>query len=288
MTTPGEGLDLSDFVELSDEEKNSNLMHVWSWRGPLYELSANSLMMDYAPPAFSKLHRAGSDLFGRPDLVNIILLGAPNLASYVMLGWETGIFNQINSLRRNGMPIEQCMELVMFTQLYAGMRGLGHTFRAVGDFLPAMGPPSVPLPLPEGWEVDAEAFKSGLDFSTRKMTSADVENLTGWYERNIGYLPNSIKFGLKYHPEFVKVNRGKWEVGIRTLPKQFAPLLMVRMNMMSGCVEGLREAVLLGRSWGIARDHVIQGISSTVMFFTAFEGYHTAFRAVDDILESWT
>ena len=70
MSDVSEGLDLSDFGALSEEEINANLMHVWSWRGPLYELYANSLMLDYAP-AFAKLHRLGSDLFGRPDPVNI-------------------------------------------------------------------------------------------------------------------------------------------------------------------------------------------------------------------------
>ena len=54
-----------------------------------------------------------------------------------MLGWETGIFNQFNLQRRNGLSKEEIMELVMFTQLYAGMRGLGHVYRAVGDVLPA-------------------------------------------------------------------------------------------------------------------------------------------------------
>ena len=286
MSSESEGLDLSDFGALSEEEINANLMHVWSWRGPLYELSANSLMLDYAP-AFAKLHRLASDLFGRPDPVNILLLGTQNIASYVMLGWETGIFNQFNSNRRNGLSKEENMELVMFTQLYAGMRGLGHVYRAVGDVLPAFGPPTVAPSFAAGWAPDPAAFKSGLDLATREMTAADRENLTNWYEEAIGYVPNSIAFGLKYHPDFVKVNRAKWEVAIKTLPKQFAPLLMIRLNMMSGSVEGLREAVLLGKAWGISKTHVISSISASVMFFTAFEGYHTAYQAVDDVLENW-
>jgi hypothetical protein len=282
-----EGLDLSDFSEMSPEEVNANLMHVWSWRGPLYELSANSLMLDYGGPAFAKLHRRASDLFGRPNLVNILLLGTQNLASYMMLGWETGLVNQFNSNRRNGLSKEQNMELVMFAQLYAGMRGLGHVYRAVGDFLPAYAPPVVTPAFAPGWEPDPDAFRSGLDLSTREMTAADRANLESWYERNIGYLPASIAFGLKYHPEFVKVNRAKWEVAIRTLPKQFAPHLAIRLNMMSGNVEGLREAVLLGKAWGISREHVVKSVVSSAYYFTCFEGFHPASRALDDILSEW-
>ena len=70
------------------------------------------------------------------------------------------------------------MELVMFTQLYAGMRGLGHVYRAVGDFLPALRRrPTVAPTFAPGWAPDPEAFQSGLDLSTREMTPADRQNL---------------------------------------------------------------------------------------------------------------
>lgn len=282
--TAVEGLDLSNLREMTQQEKDANLAKVWSWRGNLYEMYANSLMLDYAPE-LSKLHRWGSDFFGRPKPENVILLSSQNIHSYMMLGWETGIHNEFATLLRNGMSVEQTMELAMFSQLYAGMRGLGHVFRAVGETLPQYCKPPVPLPLPEGWAPEPEAFKSGLDFSTREMTKADIANLTAWYEKNIGYLPKSIKFGLKYHPEFVKVNRGKWEFSIRTLPKQFVPFLMLRHHTITGSVEGLREAALLAKSWGITQKLIVQGITGSAMYFTNFEGLYAAFEALDDILD---
>lgn len=288
MTFKSEGLDLDNMDELTKEEAEQNLLYVWSWRGPMYELGANSLMLDYAKPRFTKAHRWGSDFYGRPDKVNIILLGIQNLASYMMLGWETGIFNQFNLQRRNGLPKEQIMEVVMFTQLYAGMRGLGHVYRAIGDMLPAFGEPtSDPAPFPSNWTVDPDAFKSGLDMTTRAFTEQDRRAITDWYEKNIGYVPDSISFGLEVHPEFVKMNRMKWESAIVALPKQVAPHVMIRLNMMSGNVQGLREAVLLGRNWGMSREHVVNGINASAMYFTAFEGLHTAAQAVRDILQDW-
>jgi hypothetical protein len=282
-----EGLDLFNLDETSREEIDANLIKVWSWRGPLYEMYANSLMLDYAPD-FAKLHRWGSDYFGRPSHVNIILLSSQNIHSYMMTGWETGIFNEFITLRRNGMSIEQIMELVMFTQIYAGMRGLGHVFRAVGENLPAYGPPVEPLaPFPEGWAADPAAFKSGLDLRTRDMTAQDVENLTGWYESTIGFVPKSIQFGIKYHPGFVKVNRAKWEVAIKTLPKQIAPYLLLRHHTITGSVEGLREAALLAKAWGVSREYVIQGIAGTAMYFGGFDSLYAAWEAVDPILEDW-
>jgi hypothetical protein len=279
-----EGLNLTDLAHTSQEEIDGALMHVWSWRGPLYELGATSLMLDYAPE-FAKLNRAASDLFGRPGRVNIILLGIQNLHSYMMYGWETGILNQFNLQRRNGLAKEQIMELVMFSQIYAGMRGLGHVFRAVGETLPAWGPPDEPLAeFPPGWSADPDAFKCGLDMSTLDPTPQDAENLRAWYERTVGHVPNSIQFGLKYHPKFVKINRVKWEVAIKTLPKQVAPWLLLRHHTITGSVEGLREAALLSRAWGITTELIVQGVVSSAYFFTGFEGLTAAHAALDDIL----
>jgi hypothetical protein len=282
-----EGLHLGDLEHTSVEEVNAHLAKVWSWRGPLYEMYANSLMLDYAPD-FAKLHRWQSDFFGRPNMTNVILLSSCNIHSYMMLGWETGILNEFITLRRNGMPKEQLMELVMFSQLYAGMRGLGHVFRAVGETLPAYGPPPVPLPpFPDGWDVDPASFRSGLDLSTRELTATDLANLSGWYERTIGFVPESIQFGLKYHPQFVKVNRAKWEVAIKTLPKQIVPYILLRHHTVTGSKEGLREAALLGRAWGMSRDQVVQAITSTTVYFTGMEGLYNAMAVVDPVLEDW-
>jgi hypothetical protein len=278
-----EGLDLSNLEAITPEEVNANLARVWSWRGPLYEMYANSLMLDYAPD-FAKLHRWGSDLFGRPLLANVLTLSMQNIHSYMMFGWETGILNEFHTLRRNGMPLHQLMELVMFSQLYAGMRGLGHVYRAVGDLLPVFAEPTVTPQFPEGWAADPDAFKAGLDFSTREMTQQDLANLTSWYERTVGYLPTSIQFGLKHNPQFVKVNRAKWEVALKTLPKQVAPYLMLRHHTITGQRDGLREAALLGKAWGLSSHWIIQGITGTAMYFTGMEGLYAAYEAVDDLL----
>ncbi len=287
MTEQREGMNILNLEETTQEEVNATLTHVWSWRGPLYEMYAVSLMMDYAPD-FGKLHRWGSDLFGRPIPHNVVLLSSQNIHSYMMLGWETGILNEFMTLQRNGMNKAQLMELVMFSQLYAGPRGLGHVFHAVGDMLPAFAEPAnAPPAFPEGWDVDPDAFKSGLDLSTRKMTDDDVRNLTEWYERNMGYLPNSISFGMKHSPEYLKVNRAKWEVAIKTLPKQIVPYLMLRHHTITGSREGLRQGALLGKSWGITPELIVQGITATTMYFTALEGLEVAYDAIEDILENW-
>ena len=128
---------------------------------------ANSLMLDYAPD-FAKLHRWGSDLFGRPSHVNIITLSMQNIHSYMMYGWETGILNEFITLRRNGMPLSQLMELVMFSQLYAGHARAGprvsRRWRPAARLRRAAGGRASSR---RAGRPTRSAFKCGLDFSTR-------------------------------------------------------------------------------------------------------------------------
>jgi hypothetical protein len=159
-------------------------------------------------------------------------------------------------------------------------------FRAVGETLPAWGAPDETAAVfPEGWAVDPDAFRAGLDLSTRHFTESDRVNLTSWYERTIGYVPESIRFGLKFHPEFVKVNRAKWETSIRTLPKQLAPILMLRQNAVTQSQDGLREAALLAKAWGVQRRYVLQTLIGVAFYFAGFEGFYAPARAIEDILD---
>jgi hypothetical protein len=244
-------------------------------------------MLDFAPE-FAKMHRWGSDCFGRPEPENIIILACQNMHSYMMTGWETGILNTFHTLHgQAGMSLQEIMEVVMFSQLYAGMKGLGHVHRAAGDMLSSLGEPWRTPAYPEGWAADPDAFKCGLDFSTREFTDGDRANLTAWYENTIGFLPDSIALAMRYHPEFTKAHRAKWEVALKTVPKQLAPMLMIRHHMSTGMEEGLREAVLLGRAWDVEPKWMLRAISAAAFFFTSFEGLYAAHRAVGDLLEEW-
>ena len=80
------------------------------------------------------------------------------------------------------------------------------------------------------------------------------------------------------------MNRAKWETAIKTLPKQVAPYMMLRHHMITGSNEGLREAALLGKAWGMSPQSIIRGITSSAFYFTGFDGLYTAHAALEDIL----
>ena len=97
-------------------------------------------------------------------------------------------------------------------------------------------------------------------------------------------MPNSIVFGIKHHPEFVKVHRAKWEVAIKSLPKQIVPYLMLRHHIVIGNRQGLREAAILAKAWGMSNKWIIQGITGSAYYCTGFDGLYTAYDAVEDLL----
>jgi hypothetical protein len=285
------GFDMSNLYETTQEEIEKHLAWTWRERGPLYEMQANALMADYNP-TFAKMHRWGSTIFQtlpngdpppEPEAYTV-----PNsiqqLHSYMMLGWETGIRNQFRVLKIRGFTKAQIMEIVHFARLSAGMRGLGHVYRAVGDMLPDYQDGHGHPPFPSGWAADPQAFKSGLDLTTRNLTDADRTNVTAWYERTIGYLPNSVQWGMKFDPQFLKIHRAMWETAIVTLPKQVVPYMMIRDSMIATDRDAIREAVALSKAWGIIDDLIVRAVTQTAHYFTGMRGLYAVHDATQDLL----
>jgi hypothetical protein len=264
------------------------------WRGHFYQLTADLVMLEHRPdyaramydaiPSFrNRLRQTGEET---SDAVELIAESLQHLPMYVLYGWETGIYNEFRHLHFRGLSKAQLMELVMFAQLQAGMRGLQLVYNSVSRLLADFPDPLEPAPFPKGWAADPEAFKAGLDLSTRELTAADQAAITTWYQRTIGYVPSSVKFAIAYHPEMYKWQRARWEVIFQTLPKQTAPYVMLRQHMLTGNKDALREAVLLGKAWGISREWTIHGLMVSA-FYTGFEGLYSAHDALQDVLENW-
>jgi hypothetical protein len=292
--------DISQITGFSDEDnarfaeaRRAHGLTVDRGWGLMYQSTADSIMLDHRPDYArffyeglrtfrTRLESTGTE-FNNP--VQLTITSFQHLPMYILYGWETGIYNEFRHLQSRGLSKAQLLELVMFAQLQAGMRGLQLVYNAVGKYLPDWRDGPGEVPLPAGWAADPDAFKAGLDLSVRELTPADREAITRWFEATIGYVPNSVKFAITYHPEFYKWHRARWEVIFQKLPKQTAPYVMIRQHMLTGNKEALREAVLLGKAWGITREWLVLGFVTTG-YYTGFEALYAAFDAVNDILEA--
>jgi hypothetical protein len=263
-------------------------------RGHFYQLTADLVMLEHRPdyakamydtiPAFrTRLRELGED---PTDNAEIIAQSLQHVPMYILYGWETGIYNEFRHLRYRGLSKAQLMELVLFAQLQAGMRGLQLVYNGASRLLVDLPDAGETPSFPPGWAPDPDAFKAGLDLSTRPLTDSDRTNIVAWYERTIGYVPKSVTFALTYHPEFYKWHRARWEVIFQTLPKQVAPYIMLRQHLLTGNTDALREGVLLGKAWGISKEWIVHGLMVS-SFYAGFESLYFAHTAVHDVLENW-
>jgi len=273
------------------EARRAHGLNVDRGWGLMYQSTADSIMLDHRPDyarSFyeglrtfrTRLEQTGTET---NNPVQLTITSFQHLPMYILYGWETGIYNEFRHLQSRGLSKAQLMELVMFAQMHAGMRGLQHVYNAVGRYLPDWSDGPGEVPLPSGWAADPDAFKAGLDRSTRALTTDDRQRITTWYERTIGYVPDSVSFAMTYHPEIYKWHRARWEIVFQKLPKQTAPYVMIRQHMLTGNTQALREAVLLGKAWGITREWLVHGFVATA-YYTGFEALSRAYDAVGDIL----
>jgi hypothetical protein len=264
-------------------------------RGHFYQLTADSIMLEYRPdyaqryhatqPVFrNRLQETGTE---SDPVVELIAESLQHLPMYLLHGWETGIYNEFRHLRSRGFSRAQLMELVLFAHLQTGPRGLQLVYNAVAQYLTDLPDGPEPAPFPRGWAPDPAAFQAGLDLSSPGLTDADRRNVGDWYQRTIGYVPNAVQFAMTYHPEVYKWQRARWEVIFQTLPKQVAPYIMLRQHLLTGSRDALREAVLLGKAWGISKEWTVHGLAVSA-FYTGYEGLYTAQAAVGDLLDNWT
>jgi hypothetical protein len=263
-------------------------------RGHYYQLTADSILLEHRPD-YAKRFYDGLQAFpnrleqtgaASDNAVQLTLASLQHLPMYILYGWETGIYNEFKHLQSRALTKAQVMELVLFAQLQAGIRGQQLVYNAVSRLLVDYHERPGPVPLPEGWAADPDAFTSGLDLSSRDLTAQDRRNVITWYEQTLGEVPNSATFAMTYHPEFYKWYRARWEMIFQRLPKQAAPYIMLRQHLLTGNGEALREAALLGKAWGISKEWIVHGLTVSA-WYTGFEGLYVAHAALNDLLRDW-
>jgi hypothetical protein len=281
-------LDLDNLDVTTDAEINASLTRARIDRGPLdpgplYAQTSSALLL-YTRPDFAKLNSRILDGWYRDlDIKPIIAHSSfVNLHTYIQQGWETGIENCTRGLQGWGVTKAQLMECICHAFLSSGPRSQQWVYRAIGIILGDYVELPKEIDWPEGWAPDMEAFSCGLDTSTRQLTSADKRAIEEWYERTTGEVPRWVGWLAKHDPTSLKAYRTRWENAFRgALPKQMFPYLSIRHHTVTGDKDGLREAVLLGKAWGMNHDYIVNTIVQSVHYYTGLE----RLNMVDEVLE---
>jgi hypothetical protein len=247
---PRSALDLS-LQELSDSSKNHRLIAQMQLRDP----QPDGRVRSFASYAF-----------------------------YALTGYSAGVRSLTDMNQLLGLSKAQILEGLGIAFIHAGPRGMETIADALSDYEWTI--PERPARFPDGWNVDPEAFKSGLDYSTWTLSAEEVRSLEGWYDSWLGEVPRYVRFLAAYVPLKLKTHRYRYENLIRVLPKQVLPMTLLSYNVVRRCAEGIRENVLLAKGFGVTKSDILAEIERALSN-AGPEALDVADRAAGDVLEDW-
>lgn len=210
--------------------------------------------------------------------------GAAIMYLYSITGFEDGLRYSLHGMSRT-LTKAQILEQIALVFRWAGPRGMATIGRAAQDQDWGGDPPD-PAKWPKGWAPDPDAFKSGADFTTREASADDVRKILDWYERWLGEVPRHASFLARHRPDMLKLYRQRFENTVRLLPKQAEPWTALQICMIRAFGGGVREALLLGRAWGITKTQILEAISWGT-FYGGQESITLVDEVAGDVIDGW-
>ena len=287
------GLNLTTINETTDQEKAEFWADKMAWRpGKMaYPLTAYSFLIQNRPDMLKYHMRQMQFLHAVPANGEIPMA----ITMLTMLHWYAcnrvpgGVLHEVMGSQEMGASKAQVNEIFGLAFMHSGPCGFNEVYQQAFDYMASYKEPDHSIVWPAGWAPDPAAFRSGLDFDNPELTADEKDLLDKWYTDTIGYVPQSISTLVKYNPSFVKQHRAKFEGALATgaLPKQMVPYILIHYNMNRGFRDGIREATLLGKAWGMTRDHVVNALTLGTGYMAGIDGMYIVHEAIGDILEGW-
>ncbi|RFB06248.1 hypothetical protein [Parvularcula marina] len=273
------GLDLSTPTKISPEEIEGFKGHYAAQFGQA--LQGLDWWLDMNPEVL-KRYRLYCSLTLR---VEPRVMGNGTLAFYALNGYETGCRYFVQSYHQDGLSKDELLEVIAMAFVHAGPRGMQTIAKALEGF-EFNDTPNPRAKFPDGWAPDIEAFRSGIDYSTVELTIEERRKVEDWYLRTIGEIPPYVTFMANHRPQLFKTHRSRMENMLYHLPKQMWPTSMLYYHVMSRTAEGIRENVLLCKSWGVSKSDALDTIGNALVF-GQMEAASMVQKEAGDIFDNW-
>jgi hypothetical protein len=211
-------------------------------------------------------------------LPNVLAL----LHYHAIVGYEEGVAGETRRAFALGATKDSVLATIAVAFIHAGPRGIHSVALGATDTLrdhDDTGGAS----WPDGWEPDPDAFRSRMDFGDPELSPADLEALECWYLAVSGEVPPHVTFLAQHSPHVLKAARYRFEFAIRdALPKQMMPYLQLHYDTIRGFGDGVREAALMARGFGMS-DAEIAGAVSAALLYSGVEAASIVARATADL-----
>jgi hypothetical protein len=274
------GLDLSKPTEITQQEIDSFRDHYRTQFG--LALEGLDWWLDKNPEVL-KRYRLYCSLTLR---VKPAVMGGGTLAFYMLMGYVQGARYCMHSFLNDGLSRAQALEMIAIAFVHAGPRGM-ETIAEAMKGLDFPEQPDPPAKFPDGWAVDLDAFKSGIDFSNPRLSADEKAKLYDWYLRTLGEIPPYVRFMAEHRPGLLKTHRARFENMLYHLPKQCWPTAMLYYHVMTRVAEGIRENVLLCKAWGVSKSDTLDVVGNALVY-GQMEAATMVQREAGDIFDGWS
>jgi hypothetical protein len=211
---------------------------------------------------------------------------------YATLPYPQGVAGDLFVAKHVGGTKQEVSDILAMAFLHAGPFGMNTTAAAVDEHMRTWDDSGAQgLTWPEGWSVDPEAFRCGIDFEqagdVNEISPDDLAKLEEWHLMVQGEVPAYVGFLAKHYPLALKAFRARYETSMTgTLPQEFVALCQVHLAACRVRPDALRRALHMARHFGVAKDHVVQ-ILNLSMLYLGDIGMDAAIQGVDEILDAW-
>lgn len=280
--TNSRGLELGDMETVSDREVSAFASFYNNVLG--HRHAGLDFWLDTRPDVLKRYRRYSDTATPRTFEDDHRITGAGFTTFYAVVGYEVGVRYAVHMMQVAGLSRSQVQENLAICFLVAGPRGMETIALALADY--EWIEPAQPATFPDGWAYRPAFLSSGLDFSTRAASPAEVAAMRDWYVRTLGEVPPYVGLLLELRPELLKAYRDRYENLLRELPTEFIPASLLHYDVIRGFGEGIRENVLLLRALGVDRQLVVN-IAGSASLNGGMAGFSILSEAAGDVLSDW-
>lgn len=212
---------------------------------------------------------------------------------YSTIPYPHGIEADLFVAGRAGGKKQEVVDILRLAWLHSGMHGMNVAARVAEPLLEAWDPAvhdGAGLSWPDGWDVDPDAFRCGIDFSAdvaAGATADDVEAIRSWHRRVQGQVPRYVEFFGRHHPLALKVFRARYETSTGgALPKQFIALCLFQLSVAWRQADAARRNLQMARNFGVAKDQAAQ-VLAYAQIYEGDIGIDATISAIEDVFDAW-
>lgn len=169
--------------------------------------------------------------------------------TYCVMGFDKGVIYEAIAARELGVSKDELVDVLRV----AGYHGGPLALNAAGELtLPYLRDWDVaddaPTRWPDGWKIDPQALRSGIDHTADDLLEGELEAVASWYQDVHGGLPRSLRSAADTNPKAFKMNRVRFECTAgEHIPVQLVALLSLHTAAVCRWGSSIRRAAELAR-----------------------------------------